>query len=114
MPRTTGTYTVTTKLTDLFDDEAGWLPPFVRIAAAVGRDRAGTRPVETIHPFLDGNGRIGRWLIAAFLEYWGLPAEPLMYVSSYLKQHQAEYYRRLSIIRTEGDWETWSRSSLKA
>jgi Fic family protein len=62
---------------------------------------------ETIHPFLDGNGRIGRLLIAVLLEQWGLLAEPLMYLSGYLKQHQSEYYRRLSITRTEGDWESW-------
>ena len=62
---------------------------------------------ETIHPFLDGNGRIGRLLIAALFEHWGLLAEPLMYLSGYLKQYQAEYYRRLSNIRTEGDWEAW-------
>jgi len=62
---------------------------------------------ETIHPFLDGNGRIGRLLIAALFEHWGLLAEPLMYLSGYLKKHQAEYYRRLSNIRTEGDWESW-------
>lgn len=51
---------------------------------------------ETIHPFLDGNGRIGRLL-----------PEPLMVLSGYLKQRQAEYYRRLSNVRTEGDWEGW-------
>jgi len=62
---------------------------------------------ETIHPFLDGNGRIGRLLIAALLEHWGLLREPLLYLSGYLKQHQAEYYRRLSSIRTDGDWESW-------
>lgn len=62
---------------------------------------------ETIHPFLDGNGRIGRLLIAALLEQWGLLPEPLVYLSGYLKQHQAEYYRRLSAVRTEGDWEGW-------
>jgi len=62
---------------------------------------------ETIHPFLDGNGRIGRLLIAALFEHWGLLREPLLYLSGYLKQHQAEYYRRLSTIRTEGDWESW-------
>lgn len=62
---------------------------------------------ETIHPFLDGNGRIGRLLIAALLEHWNLLPEPLMYLSGYLKRHQAEYYRCLSLIRTEGDWETW-------
>ncbi len=62
---------------------------------------------ETIHPFLDGNGRIGRLLIAALVEHWGLLPEPLLYVSGYLKQHQAEYYRRLSAVRTDGDWEGW-------
>lgn len=62
---------------------------------------------ETIHPFLDGNGRIGRLLISALIEHWGLLAEPLMYLSGYLKQHQAEYYRRLSGVRTSGDWEGW-------
>jgi Fic family protein len=62
---------------------------------------------ETIHPFLDGNGRIGRLLIAALMEHWGLLPEPLLYLSGYLKQHQSENYRRLSAIRTEGDWEGW-------
>jgi hypothetical protein len=64
---------------------------------------------ETIHPFLDGNGRIGRLLIAALFEQWGVLTEPLMYVSGFLKQHQAEYYRRLSAVRTEGDWEALGR-----
>ena len=62
---------------------------------------------ETIHPFLDGNGRIGRLLIAALLEHWRLLPEPLMYLSGYLKQYQLEYYRQLSVIRTEGNWESW-------
>jgi Fic family protein len=62
---------------------------------------------ETIHPFLDGNGRIGRLLIAALLEYVGVLPEPLMYLSGYLKQHQQEYYRQLAAIRTEGNWESW-------
>lgn len=81
-------------------EESGDLPPLVRIALIHAQ-------FETIHPFLDGNGRIGRLLIAALLEHWKLLAEPLLYLSGYLKQHQAEYYRRLSIIRTEGDWESW-------
>jgi Fic family protein len=62
---------------------------------------------ETIHPYLDGNGRIGRLLIAALFEHWGLLPEPIMYLSSYLKQHQSEYYSRLSAIRAEGDWQSW-------
>jgi Fic family protein len=76
------------------------LPPLVRVALIHAQ-------FETIHPFLDGNGRIGRLLIAALMEHWGLLAEPLMYLSGYLKQHQGEYYRRLSSVRTEGDWEGW-------
>jgi Fic family protein len=81
-------------------DDGTELPPMVKVALIHAQ-------FETIHPFLDGNGRIGRLLIAALFEHWGLLAEPLMYLSSYLKQHQAEYYRRLSNIRTEGDWEAW-------
>ena len=69
---------------------------------------------ETIHPFLDGNGRIGRLLIAALMEQWGLLPEPLMYLSGYLKQHQREYYRLLSAVRTDGDWEAWVAFFLEA
>ena len=76
------------------------LPPLVKLALVHAQ-------FETIHPFLDGNGRIGRLLIAALLENWGLLSEPLMYLSGYLKQHQSEYYSRLSGIRTQGDWESW-------
>jgi Fic family protein len=76
------------------------LPPLVKVALVHAQ-------FETIHPFLDGNGRIGRLLIATLLEHWGLLEEPLMYLSGYLKQHQAEYYRRLSAIRSDGDWEGW-------
>ena len=68
---------------------------------------------ETIHPFLDGNGRMGRLLIAALMEYWGLLREPLLYLSGYLERHQQEYYRRLSAVRTEGDWEGWTRFFLE-
>jgi len=75
-------------------------PPLVRIALVHAQ-------FETIHPFLDGNGRLGRLLIGALLEHWGLLSQPLLYLSGYLKQHQAEYYRRLSAIRTDGDWEGW-------
>lgn len=78
----------------------GRLPALVNIALVHAQ-------FETIHPFLDGNGRIGRLLIAALMEDWGLLSEPLMYLSGYLKQHQSEYYRLLSNIRTEGDWEAW-------
>ncbi len=76
------------------------LPPLVRIALIHAQ-------FETIHPFLDGNGRIGRLLIAALLEHWALLPEPLLYLSGYLKQHQLQYYQRLSAIRLKGDWEGW-------
>ena len=76
------------------------LPPMVKVALIHAQ-------FETIHPFLDGNGRIGRLLITALFQYWGVLSEPLLYVSAYLKQHLAEYYRRLSAIRTDGDWESW-------
>jgi len=64
---------------------------------------------ETIHPYLDGNGRLGRMLIALLLDHWGLLTSPLLYLSLYLKQNQAAYYRWLSAIRTEGDWSGWLR-----
>jgi Fic family protein len=62
---------------------------------------------ETIHPFLDGNGRTGRLLIALILHQEGVLRQPLLYLSLYLKQHRAEYYRLLDVVRQEGDWEAW-------
>ncbi len=62
---------------------------------------------ETIHPFLDGNGRIGRLLIAFMLHQGGVLSKPLLYLSLYFKQHRTEYYRLLDQIRSSGDWEMW-------
>jgi Fic family protein len=62
---------------------------------------------ETIHPFLDGNGRIGRLLIPLLLHDAGLLQQPLLYLSLYFKQHRDEYYRLLDRVRTTGDWEAW-------
>jgi len=76
------------------------LPPLIRVGLLHAQ-------FETIHPYLDGNGRIGRLLISLLLEHWGLLDTPLLYLSLYLKRHQSEYYRRLEAIRTEGDWEGW-------
>jgi Fic family protein len=87
-------------LEQFIHDTASDLSPLVKIALVHAQ-------FETIHPFLDGNGRIGRLLISALLEHWQMLPEPLLYFSGYLKQHQSEYYRRLSAIRTEGDWEGW-------
>ncbi len=71
--------------------------------------RAGLAHVqfETIHPYLDGNGRIGRLLVSLLLEHWKVLAHPLLYLSLHFKRHQAEYYRRLGAVRNDGDWEGW-------
>jgi Fic family protein len=62
---------------------------------------------ETIHPFLDGNGRVGRLLIALVLCAEGMLREPLLYLSLYFKQHRQRYYDLLGQVRTDGDWEAW-------
>ena len=62
---------------------------------------------ETIHPFLDGNGRVGRLLISLMLFDAGVLNQPLLYLSYYFKQHRPEYYRLLDTVRSEGDWEAW-------
>ena len=62
---------------------------------------------EAIHPFLDGNGRVGRLLIALQLFDAGVLAQPLLCLSLYFKQHRAEYYRQLDAVRRDGDWEAW-------
>jgi len=75
------------------------LPPLVRVGLAHVQ-------FETIHPYLDGNGRIGRLLITLLLEHWKLLSAPLLYLSLYFKRHRAEYYRLLGEVR-RGDWEAW-------
>jgi len=62
---------------------------------------------ETIHPFLDGNGRMGRLLITFLLCNGGALSKPLLYLSLYLKENRDEYYERLQRVRTHGDWEGW-------
>ena len=62
---------------------------------------------ETIHPFLDGNGRVGRLLISLMLHDDRVLEQPLLYLSNYFKQHRDEYYRLLDLVRREGDWEAW-------
>lgn len=68
---------------------------------------------ETIHPFLDGNGRLGRLLITFLLCVEGALSEPILYLSLYLKNHRQEYYDRLQRVRTHGDWEAWLRFFLE-
>jgi Fic family protein len=62
---------------------------------------------ETIHPFLDGNGRVGRLLVTLLLCAEGVLGEPMLYLSLYLKQHRARYYEMLNRVRRDGDWEAW-------
>jgi Fic family protein len=62
---------------------------------------------ETIHPFLDGNGRVGRLLITFLLVQRGVLRRPLLYLSLFLKRRRAEYYDRLTATREAGDWEGW-------
>ncbi len=71
--------------------------------------RAGVAHVqfETIHPFLDGNGRIGRLLITFLLCHAGVLRDPLLYLSLYFKQHRTTYYELLDRVRSDGDWEEW-------
>ena len=95
------------KLTDCLDSlekyihKGNDLPKLVRIGLVHVQ-------FETIHPFLDGNGRLGRLLIALLLEQWGLLSSPLLYISVYFKRNRAEYYDRLASIRKDGDWEGWT------
>ena len=77
------------------------LPPLVRAGLAHVQ-------FETIHPFLDGNGRIGRLLITLLIEHWGLLDQPLLYLSVAFRRAQTEYYERLSAVRSAGDWEGWT------
>ncbi|QDU65284.1 Fic family protein [Engelhardtia mirabilis] len=77
-------------------------PPLIKAALAHVQ-------FETIHPFLDGNGRLGRLLTTMLLVREGILREPMLYLSLYLKTHRDEYYDLLQTVRTEGDWEAWLR-----
>jgi Fic family protein len=91
---------------DRWIHSADALPPLVRAGLAHVQ-------FETIHPFLDGNGRIGRLLIALLVEQWGILDGPLLYLSLAFKRHRADYYRHLSLVRSAGDWEAWTSFYLK-
>jgi Fic family protein len=77
------------------------LPPLIKIGLAHVQ-------FETIHPFLDGNGRVGRLLITLLTEFWNLVNGPFLYASLGFKRHRQEYYRYLDGVRTTGDWEGWT------
>lgn len=81
-------------------DQADPLPNLIKAALAHVQ-------FETIHPFLDGNGRVGRLMIGLILHQAGILRQPLLYLSLYFKQHRGEYYRLLDGVRREGAWEAW-------
>jgi Fic family protein len=81
-------------------DQADGLPLLLKAALAHVQ-------FETIHPFLDGNGRLGRLLIALLLHEGNLLTQPLLYLSLYLKEHRPLYYELLDRVRSQGDWEAW-------
>jgi Fic family protein len=95
-------HAVPTALGDLetFLHAADDLPPLVKIALAHVQ-------FETIHPFLDGNGRVGRLLITFLLTERGVLHKPVLYLSHYFKQHRQAYYEHLQAVRDQGSWEAW-------
>jgi Fic family protein len=85
---------------ELFLHQANEIPELIRCGLCHAQ-------FETIHPFLDGNGRVGRLLISFLLVHNGVLHRPLLYLSSYLKHRRAEYYDRLMAVRIDGNWESW-------
>lgn len=82
------------------------LPPLIRIAAIHYQ-------FETIHPFLDGNGRVGRLLISLLLTHWNLLSMPLLYLSAYFERNRQEYYDRLLAVSFRSAWHDWMVFFLK-
>ncbi len=101
-------YQVNELMTDIekFIHAKDSIPPLIKIALIHAQ-------FETIHPFLDGNGRIGRLLITFFLYWKGILKQPLLYLSFYLKAKKEKYYDLLMKIRFEGDWENWLKFFLQ-
>jgi len=83
-------------------DEYGFTAPVIKAGLAHAQ-------FETIHPFLDGNGRVGRLLVSLMLVVDGVLSQPFLYLSLYFKRHRADYYDALQRVRTHGAWEEWLR-----
>ena len=94
------------ELEKFLHDEAVKLPTLVKAALA-------HHQFETLHPFLDGNGRLGRLLITFILCVDGIMREPMLYLSLYFKTHRQAYYDHLQLVRETGDWEEWLQFFLK-
>ena len=91
---------VTLQQVEEFIHASSDLPPLVRVGLIHYQ-------FEAIHPFLDGNGRVGRLLIMLLLCQWDLLPQPLLYLSSYFEKHRSEYYARLLAVSQRGEWEEW-------
>ena len=91
---------------ETFLHAASDLPPLMKVGLAHAQ-------FETIHPFLDGNGRIGRLLITFLLCHSRILCKPVLYLSHYFKRHRTAYYERLQSVRDHGDWENWMGFFLK-
>lgn len=89
-----------------FIHDDAWMPPLIKIGLVHAQ-------FETIHPFLDGNGRVGRLLITFLLCQNTILIHPVLYISHYFKRHRSEYYERLQRIRDFGDWEGWIKFFLQ-
>ena len=89
------------------DDEICQLDPLIKMALI-------HHQFESIHPFADGNGRIGRILNVLYLTRTGLLDIPILYLSRHINRHKAEYYRLLQAVREEGNWEAWVLYMLEA
>ncbi len=90
-----------------FIHDSNPMPPLIKAALVHSQ-------FETIHPFLDGNGRMGRLLITLLLCSWGTLERPLLYLSHHFKRYRMEYNDRLQLVRDEGDWEGWLEFFLEA
>ena len=91
---------------EIFLHEEDNIPSLIKIALIHAQ-------FETIHPFLDGNGRMGRLLITFWLCQQNILSKPLLYLSYYFKQNRSEYYDKLMAVRENGDWEGWIKFFLK-